>query len=68
MRADCGEIHDDDAVDPREYFSTKQSQRSDNKKARQLCRQVAETLDQVLASQFEDDALQRLRVSSVFCA
>jgi ribosome-binding factor A len=65
MRAHCGEIHDDDAVDPREFFGNPRSNRKESRKAKQLCQQVAETLDQVLAGELDDDALRVLRVVSI---
>lgn len=47
----CGDIHEDDGVDPREFFKTSHESKKDDYKARQLCRQVAETLDQVLSGE-----------------
>lgn len=65
MRALCGEIHEDDGVDPREFFNAGRVGRKQDHKAKQLCRQVAETVDQVLAGETGDDALRCLRVAAV---
>ena len=65
MLAHCGEIHDDDGVDPREFFKAGRIRKKEDRKAKQLCRQVAETLDQVLSGETSDDVLRGLRVSDV---
>jgi len=65
MLAHCGEIHDDDGVDPREFFASGGRRHKQDHKARQLCRQVAETLGLVLAGEFDDEQLQSLHVVSV---
>ena len=73
MSAVCDEIGPDDGVDPRELAKAKMKQhRSINpapkgvgRKARQLGRQVAETLDSVLAGDSRDETLSGLRVVSV---
>lgn len=65
MLAHCGEINDDDGVDPREYFKTPRSRKQDDHKARQLCAQVFETLSLVLAGEFHDEWLHNLEVVSV---
>ncbi|REJ68220.1 MAG: ribosome-binding factor A [Planctomycetota bacterium] len=65
MLAHCGEIHEDDGVDPREFFKTRQSRDNKNRKAIQLCNQVAETLGLVLAGDFDDELLHNLQVVSV---
>lgn len=65
MRESCGEIHDDDGVDPREFFQRRGRPRRENPKVEQLCRQAAETLSQVLAGEFEDQLLHGLLVTSV---
>lgn len=61
----CGEIHEDDWVDPREFFKSGRGPRKQIHKAKQLCRQAAETLDQVLSGETGDDRLACLRVVSV---
>ncbi|MCO6047261.1 hypothetical protein NG895_25455 [Aeoliella sp. ICT_H6.2] len=68
MLAHCGEIHEDDGVDPREYFRTGRNHSKLDRKAKQLCRQVAETLDQILAGETGDDMLRDLRVAQVIPA
>src|SRR5687768_8096095 len=65
LRAHCLEFHDDDLVDPREFFRPGRARDNEHRKARQLCRQVAETLDQVLAGEMGDASLHSLRVASV---
>lgn len=65
MLAHCGEIHADDGIDPREFFKVNRIHKKEDRKAKQLCRQVAETLDQVLSGEISDDVLRGLRVSSV---
>jgi len=40
----CGELHDDDGIDPRTYFKSKRN-RKENRKTKQLCQQVARTLN-----------------------
>lgn len=61
----CGEIHEDDGVDPREYFKIGRGPRKLDHKAKQVCRQAAETLDQVLSGETGDRQLACLRVVSV---
>jgi len=61
----CGEIHEDDGVDPREFFKSGRGPRKQDHKAKQLCRQAAETLDQVLSGEIGDPQLACLRVVSV---
>ena len=65
MLEHCGEIHEDDGVDPREFFQPGRIHKQENRKAKQLCRQVAETLDQVLSGETGDEVLRGLRVSGV---
>lgn len=40
----CGELHDDDGIDPRTWFKSKRN-RKENRKTKQLCQQVARTLN-----------------------
>jgi ribosome-binding factor A len=64
LLAHCGELREDDCVDPREYFrSTDGSPRQ--RKTRQLCSQVAQALSMILASEFDDDLLLDLTVLAV---
>lgn len=65
MRALCGEIHEDDGVDPREFFKAGRSRRKPDHKTARLCGQVAQTIDQILAGETGDDDLRCLRVASV---
>jgi ribosome-binding factor A len=68
LLAHCGEVHDDDGVDPREFFKPDRAPKKADRKARQLCRQVAETLDQILSGEVGDDVLRGLRVADVLPA
>jgi ribosome-binding factor A len=68
LLAHCGEIHEDDTVDPREFFKASRPQKKETRKAKQLCRQIAETLDQILAGEASDDVLRGLRVADVLPA
>ncbi len=60
----CGQLHDDDCVDPKEYFKPTRNVDAANKKAKQLCRQATETLELVL-SDCEDELMQSLVVAGV---
>ena len=50
LKQSCGIINDDDAIDPRHYFSNKRKSKAKYRKAYQLCRQVADTLQLVLTN------------------
>jgi ribosome-binding factor A len=74
MRSVCGEIGPDDGVDPRELARARMRQhrslrppgeKEPSRHARQLGRQVAETLGAVLAGDAHDEVLSGLRVISV---
>jgi len=65
LRALCGELHEDDGVDPRDYFNPARQRDSEHRKSRQLCRQVQKTLDLVLAGDNSDDLLANLKIVSV---
>src|SRR4051812_4307536 len=75
MRAVCDEVGPDDGVDPRELARARMKQhrgagstsgpKGPGRKAWQLGRQVAETLDAVLAGESRDELLRGLRVVSV---
>ena len=66
MLACCGEIQDDDGLDPRQFFkTTSRSRGKRDRKAQQLCRQVQQTLNLVLSGEFADEVLQSLFVESV---
>ena len=60
----CGALNEDDQVDPRTYFAPSGRTKFD-RKSLQLCRQVMETLDQVLAGETPDELLQAVQVESV---
>ena len=60
----CGQLHEDDCVDPKEYFKPSRSLDAANKKAKQLCRQAMETLELVL-SDCDDELMQSLIVVGV---
>lgn len=61
LREYCGEIHDDDGIDPRTYFKNHRKKKKEHHKTRQLCRQVEQTLSYV----FSDCADERLLGLSV---
>jgi len=65
MLALCGEIHEDDGIDPRRFFKTRERRKKPDRKTRQLCRQVAETLTLVLSGECRDELLQSLYVVAV---
>ncbi len=65
MLALCGEIHEDDGIDPRQFFKSRQPRKKPDRKTRQLCRQVAETLTLVLSGECCDELLQSLCVLAV---
>ena len=65
LLAYCGQLHDDDGVDPRQFFRKEKDRTQQNHKAEQLCKQVAETLSLVLAGEFSDDRLHGLQVEKV---
>ena len=54
-----------EAADSTDSCSTGIPHRRDGRKAKQLCRQVAETLDLVLSGDCRDDLIQSLHVVSV---
>jgi ribosome-binding factor A len=61
----CAEMHADDGIDPKQFFRPANTDRQSNRKTLQLCRQVAETLSQILSGECADDVLQSLQVVSV---
>jgi len=65
LRALCGELHDDDGVDPREYFQPTRKRDKAGRKSKQLCRQAQKTLELVLSGETHDDLLGNLRIVSV---
>lgn len=63
----CGRLGPDDGINPRELFKTSRRSKND-RKDRQLCRQVFETLSYVLSSVGHDEQLQDLVVREVIPA
>src|SRR5262249_31993389 len=61
----CGAMQADDGRDPGESFRPSRGQVVDNRKALQLCGQVADTLSPVLAGECGDDVLRSLQVIAV---
>ena len=59
----CAEFHEDDGIDPRLFFKQGSDQR-DDRKDRQLCKQVMRTLRLVLAT-CADSRVRELEVQSV---
>lgn len=59
----CAELNEDDGVDPRRFF--RKGQTHDDRKTRQLCKQVLRTLSFVLAGECRDEVLCELIVQSV---
>ena len=60
----AAEIHPDDGIDPRESARGEMPRKGD-RKVRQLCAQVADTLSLVLSGEFGDSLLQNLQVVAV---
>ena len=60
----AAEIHPDDGIDPRE-LARGETPRKGDRKVRQLCSQVADTLSLVLSGEFGDSVLQSLQVVAV---
>ncbi len=65
LREHCAEVGDDNVHNPRDDRKDGGSGLKESRKARQLCRQVAETLDWVFSGDAPDDLLRSLRVASV---
>ena len=65
MLACCGEIQEDDGVDPRQFFKHDSGRNKRDRKTQQLCQQVERTLSLVLPGEFSDELLQSLIVQSV---
>jgi len=64
LRALCGNVHEDDGVNPRDFFGGG-SRKQVDRKSLQLCAQVKETLEFVLAGECGDEVLCGLIVASV---
>ncbi len=66
----CADVHPDDGVDPKEFFSprvssTQKQTQAVSRKTLQLCSQVADTLNLVLSGDCADECLQCLQVVTV---
>ena len=64
MLQSCGEIREDDGIDPREYFRHKPDSNKHNRKALQLCQQVLQTLQLVLTD-CDDSLIQSMDLVTV---
>ena len=60
----CGEIRPEDGMDPRDFAKKPRPPKGD-RKVRQLCSQVAETLSLVLSGECSDEMLHNLEVVAV---
>ena len=60
----AAEIYPDDGIDPRD-LAKGETPRKGQRKVRQLCAQVADTLNLVLGGEFGDPLLQSLQVVAV---
>ncbi len=65
MLRSCAELTEEDGVAPADLCRTRRRDRRRDYKARQLCRQVAHTLDLALSGEFHDNLLQSLHVLEV---
>ena len=63
----CGELHADDGVDPREAFSreSRKAAPREDRKARQLCKQVQRALSIALAGETGDPLLGEIEIVRV---
>lgn len=64
LRTLCAEVSPEDGTDPRDWLKGLHGPRTDRRKARQLCSQVAEALALLLAAE-PDDSLRNLDVAAV---
>ncbi len=64
LRTLCAEVSPEDGTDPRDWQKDPHGRKSDRRKARQLCGQVAESLTFLLAGE-ADDLLRTLDVAGV---
>src|SRR6185437_9416909 len=65
LRSLCAEVHPDDGSNPRVFFRKDGSRAKVRHKARQLCQQVLEILDGLLAGHSGDEWLRDLAVVNV---
>lgn len=64
MLQSCGEIREDDGIDPRDYFRHKPDSNKHIRKALQLCQQVLQTLQLVLTD-CDDSLVQSMDLVTV---
>jgi ribosome-binding factor A len=64
----CAEIHEDDGVDPRAFFRAGKIDRKAGRKTLQLCSQVQDALNYLLAADSRDELLAMFRVAEVRAA
>lgn len=65
LRAYRAAVDPDDGSDPKEFFKRGVRQPKPDRKALQLCQQVAQTLNAVLGGECDDDVLRGLYVLAV---
>jgi ribosome-binding factor A len=65
LAAFCAEVESDDGTDPKQFFRRHTTRKKANRKAMQLCSQVAGVLSQVLSGECGDEVLNQLQVVSV---
>jgi ribosome-binding factor A len=65
LRPLCAQTSEEDGLDPREFFREGKQARRPNRKALQLCGQVANLLNQIFSGECGDDLLRSLNVISV---
>ncbi|HUY89119.1 MAG TPA: hypothetical protein VMV10_10320 [Pirellulales bacterium] len=61
----CAEFHEDDGVDPREFFRAGKPTRKAGRKTLQLCSQVQDALNYLLAGDSRDELLALFQVAEV---
>jgi ribosome-binding factor A len=61
----CSELHEDDGVDPREFFRAGKPSRRADRKTLQLCSQVRDALSYLLAGDSGDELLALFQVREV---
>ena len=61
----CSEFHEDDGIDPREFFRQGKPGRKPDRKTLQLCSQVRDALNYLLGGDSADDLLSLFQVAEV---
>ena len=61
----CAELHEDDGVDPREFFRAGKVNRKAGRKTLQLCSQVQDALNYLLSGESRDELLALFQVAEV---